>query len=374
MLTHQEFENWLTLVKDQLQLGEARSRELCEELQDHFELAVAELVESGVDEPSAVVLAIEEFGDADVVATNLRNVLNQNRKRWMMNTGKMTFAAVGVVCLVAMFLWPNPPGNGIRNAFSSDSSSAELALRDQSVTSKANANIRKLLQKKVDFQFHQADIGRVIDFLSEELQCNVLVDRALEGDFDKETLFSSNLNQMQLSNAIRLSLDPYNATYIVQHGVLKIISLDDECSPYFQSRHLIDVGNVLGLISENEKSRIGQPFSRTEFGIGLSGKSVRGGGGGVFNIAAQPPLAQRLAPANKKTGKPDNEEPTEILTAELLLTHTITNIIEPDSWLRTGSGEGEIACLGGILILNTSESVASDVKDFLLDLEHALAN
>jgi hypothetical protein len=63
--------------------------------------------------------------------------------------------------------------------------------------------------------------------------------------------------------------------------------------------------------------------------------------------------------------------PMNTLTAETLLTDCITQIVHPASWVVNGA-EGEMACIGGVLIVCSSELIASDTEDFLVDLEFQL--
>ena len=70
-------------------------------------MRVADLVEDGMAKPDAVNQAVEEFGDAAVMAKNFQTVLNLKRRRWMMRFATISMAGA---FLVAVFYDGNVAG------------------------------------------------------------------------------------------------------------------------------------------------------------------------------------------------------------------------------------------------------------------------
>ena len=62
----------------------------------------------------------------------------------------------------------------------------------------------------------------------------------------------------------------------------------------------------------------------------------------------------------------------EIMTAERLLIETVTRVVNPDQWVASGSGNSDLTCIGGVLVVLSNESLAEEVQDFVTDLEYQL--
>ncbi|MEM9419384.1 MAG: permease prefix domain 1-containing protein [Planctomycetota bacterium] len=77
-MSEREFEAYLNLLARTLKLSKAQRDRIAGELRDHLEERMAELVDEGVDREDAILQALDEFGDANVLARNLTN--HQKRK------------------------------------------------------------------------------------------------------------------------------------------------------------------------------------------------------------------------------------------------------------------------------------------------------
>ena len=63
-MSNEEFENYLALVSRLLRLNRSQREMIRNEMRDHLETRVEEMVDSGVDRKDAIRSALEEFGDA----------------------------------------------------------------------------------------------------------------------------------------------------------------------------------------------------------------------------------------------------------------------------------------------------------------------
>ena len=399
-MSNDEFETWLSLVGRLLGLSERQQQQIGEELRDHLESRVADLLESGMDKQSAVMQAVEEFGDAAVLAKNLQSVSLANRKRWMMRFMTLATAGLFLVAVLTMAMWPqearfgspsqsvaqdqDPFGSGDdgtnANPFAKGGGPAVAATAkavdkiQPSARSMSNMKIREKLKQSFDLVYDAELFGDVKAHLSEQLKLNIVVHQNLAGVLDDDTEFSANLADVRLSDGLRMMLNPVDATYAIKNGVLLIICIDDESEPDFLSRHMIDVGEVLALINTMERNRIGKPIARAVRGGGggFGGGGNKGGGGG-FCISPQEVAGSQKGGDSEQPVQVMPQQHQEIMTAERLLIETVTRVVNPDQWVASGSGNNsDLTCIGGVLVVLSNESLAEEVQDFVTDLEYQL--
>ena len=400
-MSNEEFETWLSLVGRLLGLSERQREQIGEELRDHLESRVADLLESGMDKQSAVMQAVEEFGDAAVLAKNLQSVSLNNRKRWMMRFMTLATAGMFLVAILTMAMWPQDARFGSPSqsvAQDQDPFGSSGGHKDQdpfgkggaapvavakpmpSARSMSNMEIRKKLNQPFDLVYDAAPFSDVKAQLSEALKINIVMDQNLVGFLDDDTEISANLAGVRLSDGLRMMLKCADATYAIKNGVLLIISIDDEGEPDFLARHMIDAREILNLIKDTEADRIGKPtVSVPTVGGGFGGGK---GGGGVFCVTSQAATGKQKekAVADDESSKADKSESSDapmlypILTAEKLLVDTVTRVVYSDAWEVNGGGNCDLTCIGGVLIVVSNEAIADDVRDFVTDLEYQIKN
>jgi len=396
-MSNDEFESWLSLVGRLLGLSERQRKQISEELRDHLELRVADLMDSGMDRQAAVLKAVEEFGDAAVLAKNLQSVSLNNRKRWMMRFMTLATAAMFLVAVLTMAMWPEQARFGspsqsvaqedslgsVGDQETSEDPFAGRAVEPESkpdirpsFRTESQGTIRRKLAQNMDLVYDQAPFGDVRQQLSKALKTNIVIDMNLEGVLDDDTELTANLVGVRLSDALRTILRAGDATYAIRDGVLLIISIDDENEPDYLTRRMIDVQEILKLIKLKESDRIGKPLA-------VHG---HGHGGGVFCLVRQ--LGAGAGAKGEKAAVSENVPQggggfggggggvvgtPSILTAEQLLVDTITRVVSPDAWQDNG-GNSDLTCIGGVLVVLTNESLADEVQDFVTDLEYQLKN
>ena len=404
-MSNDEFESWLSLVGRLLGLSEGQRKQISEELRDHLESRVVDLMESGMDRQAAVLKAVEEFGDAAVLAKNLQSVSLANRKRWMMRFMTLATAAMFLVAVLTMAMWPEnarfgSPSQSVaqEDPFDKRSSdnpdpfgknpkqqaAAKEKLGKPSPRSVSRSIIRKKLAENHDLVYDSDPFGDIRQELQDALKINIVVDANLAGVLDDDTEISANLTGIPLSDGLRLFLRRVDATYVIQRGVLLLISIDDEQEPDFLARHMIDVQEILQLIKETESDRVGKPLAFHGGGGGGGGLGGGGGGrrggGGVFAIA---PQGFGGGGRGDGAGEDESKAPEKpsvaqvnvpVLTAEELLVDTIQRVVSPDAWHQGGSGNADLTCIGGVLVVLSHESLAEEVEDFVVDLEYQLKN
>ncbi|MEM7784181.1 MAG: permease prefix domain 1-containing protein, partial [Planctomycetota bacterium] len=105
-MSESEFENYVAIISKLLQLQRSEEELIAEELQDHLQLRVRDLECDGMTKPEAVRKALEEFGDAAVMAKNFQAVLKLKKKRWMMRFATFSVLGTFFLAVLAMAIWP----------------------------------------------------------------------------------------------------------------------------------------------------------------------------------------------------------------------------------------------------------------------------
>jgi hypothetical protein len=195
-------------------------------------------------------------------------------------------------------------------------------------------SIRKKLNEPCNFNFDQTPWSEIEEQLEIQYKFNiVLTSSAKDDSLTDDEPITENLAGIPLRHALRIMLQKKNATFNVQDGVMKIISLDDADDANRFSTMFYNVRPLLANISELEKNRIGKP---------------------------------RIAPqANQSEYKI-----MELVTTESLLTDLIHSTFRPDEWQHTGQGLATINIIGGIAVVSCNEEFADELRDFLNDLDY----
>ena len=329
-MSNEEFETYLALVGRLLRLSPPQREQIGEELRDHMELRVADLVAKGMERKSAVLQAVEEFGDAAVLAENLKRVSTNNRRRWIMRFATLSTVAMFAAIIFAMAMWPGDARFGQPSrAIAQDSQVEEKneATDDEtdetdevapailpSKATQANEKVRKALAQTASFEFDETPFMDIHDELQTTLGINILLTESARDDsLAEDEPITCNLQNLPYSKAIRIMLAQENATYVIKDGILKVISLDDAHYPKNLTRKLIDVSHLLTLIEQEE----------------------------------------------------------EYATESLI--DVITNTVDTYMWMnRDKRANQTLSCVAGVLILNATESSNERVENFLTDMTYML--
>ena len=105
-MSEHEFEAYLNLLARTLKLSEAQRQRIAGELRDHLEERMQELVDRGHDRDAAILAALDEFGDANLLAADLTPPRPPILRRRLMQTSFATIAAAALVALAVTYLVP----------------------------------------------------------------------------------------------------------------------------------------------------------------------------------------------------------------------------------------------------------------------------
>ena len=405
-MSNHEFENYLTLVSRLMRLNKSQTATIRDEMRDHLETRVSELTQSGVDNNEAVRQALEEFGDAALLANRFQTVFQLNQRRWMMRFATFSIAGTFLAAVLVMAMWPSSarfgsPSMGIAQEDEVSTSSDEQGSKVQPQAATAE-DIDKILQQVCSFEFEEVPFADVMDDLVGRYKINVVLDQTANDDsLTEDELVTFQTRNMKLSNALRLMLLSKNATYIVNDGFLRIISLDSADDPEFFRRKIFDCRNLLDKISQTD-DRVGQPIRVQRRGGGGKGGS-RGsrGGGGIFSVGSmltqqghptkpqqqQQGLVEALlnggsATANNNQQIQTQQQPQQenakqevivgTITAEFILDEVLRASIDPDGWDDT-NGDGTLMTVSGFMVVNQTQHVLDEMEELIEELDRRIS-
>src|SRR5580692_5111799 len=106
-MSEQEFDLYLKLLAKCLRLTSGQRELIADELRDHLEERLEELARAGVPRERAVAQALDEFGDAAVLAAHFTTIARLKRRRILM---RLSLGSVGVLTaalLIGYAFWPD---------------------------------------------------------------------------------------------------------------------------------------------------------------------------------------------------------------------------------------------------------------------------
>ena len=116
------------------------------------------------------------------------------------------------------------------------------APKRRSVNTLSSQQLRDILKTKTDLEYKEIPFADVVRGLEDAYGFNIVFDQsAIDDSLTDEELVTFRFKDISLANALLLILRNFNATYVVQDGVIKIISLDNAEDPFFFSKRMINV-------------------------------------------------------------------------------------------------------------------------------------
>ena len=396
-MSNEELEVYVALVAKFMQLSPEQRDLISGELQDHLQMRVEDLIHEGVSKSDAISQAVEEFGDAVVMAKNFQTVHNLKKRRWMMRF--MTFSIAGsfLVAVLTMAMWPQnarfgSPSKSVAQENDNTDSPSPKAKPTASDSTQRTGQTEAALKQAVDLDFDGTPFVEVKEELATKTGLNFILTYSASDDAlpDDEPI-TFEITGMPLGKALELMLAPCNATYVIDSGVVKFISIDEaEDEKWFRVK-MFDCRELVKVLPKTAP-----PVKLFNFGGGLSGRGggggFGGGGGGVFSIApsSQQPQPQTGNNTKKQTAKNKPSE-SQILDAKFQQIITMMEqeatrrrpeptaeyTLETLAYTMTESGiwcqqESPLKVVNGILVVRGSEAKLKQIENLLVDLKGKL--
>ncbi|MCB1133868.1 MAG: hypothetical protein KDN05_22305 [Verrucomicrobiae bacterium] len=181
-MSEQEFEVYLRLIAKLLRLSDKQREAISDELRDHMEARLDELMEGGMGREKAIHAAIEEFGDAAGLAEEFTQITRHyTLRRRIMRTSIGALAVAATIALTFLYLLPQhrPGVSGPADAFAQGADTSEEALV---ASTQEAAGTLQSLSKRITVDYNDTPLGVVFDQLRGETGVNIFVNwTVLEG-------------------------------------------------------------------------------------------------------------------------------------------------------------------------------------------------
>jgi hypothetical protein len=409
-MSEQEFELYLKLRAKCLRLTSGQREQIADELRDHLEERLAELARAGVPREKAVVQALDEFGDAAVLAAHFTTIARLKRRRFLMRLSLGSVGALTAGLLIAFAFWPdNRAARGPQPVVAQDGSIAKKPTAEKSKTDKANAEkpvpkmsssrplpplassdrpsmthplssdviehsknesrIEEALNQPVDFNIEPQSFKDAIDFIAARYQIPIVIDqKALdEANVDTTTEVKGSFPGIKLRNLFKLLLEQLSAplTYVVEYEVLKISTLDKINTRLvvvvYDCRDLVQVGTLDRLPDEMpEQPRAGRSHRAIQPPVDPTQRASAG--------QAKSPAG--AAPQTTREGASQPSNPTVSVVRRLPLIQTLIAATgRSDEWDESTT----ISEFGGLLVVRQNPIVHEQIKRVLADIRQMKA-
>lgn len=234
-MPEQEFEIYLSLLSKLLRLNPAQKAAISDELRDHMEQRLADLIQKGISREDAIKTAMEEFGDVSGLALDLTRVSRTPLKQVVVgSTLAASAVAAAIICWVSLFAPEHriaAPLAVHAQTGNSPSQKAEEPKTSQAVPVFEDEDLfPEFLAKMTNLEFVETPLSEACSFLSEMHDVPILLHRqALEDagiapDYPvrlvlKELTFEEALNH--LTRRLQLSWE-------VDGGIIRITAAAPE--------------------------------------------------------------------------------------------------------------------------------------------------
>ncbi len=241
-MIEREFDDYLALLRGLLRLRKRQCDAIADELRDHMDARLEDLLAEGIPKEKAVQIALEEFGDAAGVGQAFLELNRTNQRRWNMKITAASLLTCTALGLAAMAFWPGggpnvsnkamaqigggPAGPGAGGAPGGPPpGAAQLTERSKEENNQATA--LKLAQVQQNFDIQQVQVDEFGKLIGDMCQVNVIVDRAKleEAGVETSKALEISLKNVRIDTALELTLKQLgNCGYYIHDGIVMITS------------------------------------------------------------------------------------------------------------------------------------------------------
>jgi hypothetical protein len=383
-MSEQEFELYLRLLSRCLGLTGQQREQIADELRDHLEERLEELARAGVPREKAVFQALDDFGDAAVLAAHFTTIARLKRRRFLMRLSLGSVAALAAGLLVAFAFWPDnhavqgPPALFAQNKTKAKAAEPPAAPVAPQVAAEhplssdvgQNPKIEAALESKTDFTIDPQPLKDALDFIAQRYQIPAMFDTKTLEDASVDTSSEVKLpvSGLKLRQMIRLILRQMATPldFEIEDGVMFITTVEK-----INEHMVVVVYDCRDLVN----LRSTYPTAPTAHGAG-QGASAGGSGGGMFNVDSAPAeIARQFGGGGTEAGPKKSPKPpqqpagTSCAQPESPLIQVIRYAGDAGDWNQTDDGVGpKITEIAGLLVINQNPRVHEKIKRILDDL------
>jgi hypothetical protein len=387
-VSEQEFESYLRLLGRFLKLNTSQREAIREELRDHLEARLDDLVATGMDREQAVIEALDEFGDAASLAHAFDRI--GRRRKWIMRS---TVGALALTCtiLIVSALLPAGSVSPTGPAWSMAGDSTPGAESAMAVTEEPTGvaprpperdpnevTRQKLRERIAAVEFEFAPLGDVIDYL--RAQSGVSIDanwRALEVlGIEPANEVTLNVRDVAIETALQLVLENVGGpdaelAYYLLDGMVRITTVD-ELASHTEIR-VYDVHDLVGIrtisaMELDEMTERALDMGMAQFRAQEADKLSSG------ELDRASDLVRRcLAEAFQDEVRGLMRQQVHMVPeATAQLTELIRMNVEPGTWTPEGS-VGSIGAFDGMLVVRHTTKVHESIERLLMMLRETRA-
>jgi hypothetical protein len=392
-MSEQEFELYLKLLSRCLGLTAAQREQIADELRDHLQERLEELAHSGVPRDQAVLQAIDEFGDAAVLAGHFTTIAQLKRRRFLMRLSLGSVAALAAAMLIAFAFWPEnravqgPPRVVAQEKAKPQTAASAKPLRapirtpqqmpavpplvtDHPLSSDVGQypKIEAALEQRVDFAIDPEPLKDAIDFIATRYQIPIMLDTKTLEDASIDTSSEVKLAApgLKLRQVLTLLLDelPHPLGFEMRDGVMAISTIEKI------REHLVvvvydcrDLVHIRSIAVSEPRPRGGTTGTRALFSSAPETAS-QAPPSTVASTKAPGPVTGKGESA-KRLEKAQRTQDDLASRPAIPLIRVIQNAAEPNSWAEN---EGTITEFGGLLVVLQNPIVHEKIKRVLADI------
>lgn len=400
-MSEHEFEKFLALLSGMLKLDAAQRDEIATELRDHLEDRLSELLADGVPRDKAILIALEEFGDAAGLAAEFLHIVRHQKRRKIMRLTAGSLAVAVAMVLGVMAFWPesHPASFPTTSRAVAQATVAAPAIPSEPTVEENNAATERKLAKRIPAQFADISLKEVLEYVFDSIGVDnvIRMTKLAEEGVGLEIPINLNLKQIRAEMLLDLVLNDAGLTYTVRDGIV-IISTKTDDDVALEVR----IYNVRDLVTmDSEKAKILRERLMTAAagnGAGLGGGG-QAGGGGFFQVsapgataiksneapAAGANVAQPLGAGGSQGGGGGGYSPRrapgpipssdgKLVEYFEPLMDLIQVTVAPDTWADVGGSGSVMQYDDGLLVVNQSPQVHKKISSLLEKLRELRVN
>jgi hypothetical protein len=258
-MPEQEFEIYLTLLSRLLRLSPSQKAAISDELRDHLEQRLGDLLQTGVSREKAIRIAMEEFGDVTGLALDLTRVSRTPMKKIVVrSTIAASVAAAGIVFWVSLFAPEHriaaPPAVQAQQDKPADQSVDKTPRAAAPVDRKISALLDDqelfpaFLAKQVEADFQDAPLSEVCEFLQETHGIPIMFHKSAlhdEGISPSDVKISLHIKSLTFEELLNHLTRPLDLVWEVNDGIVRVTTTDRKqlITRHFQLHPLIKRGH-----------------------------------------------------------------------------------------------------------------------------------
>jgi hypothetical protein len=298
-MTDHEFETYLALVSKLLRLQGKQRAQIAGELRSHLEERLDDLLSQGVPREQAVRMALEDFGDAAVLAADFVSLSRNRRRRWMMRMTTFSAAAMILAAVAIATFWPGRnAGPGLAAvvaqdpaATPSDDDFKDPAAKPADVTATAaDATIEDKLNEFTEISFEETPLKDVVQSIEQQTGITVYLNakKLEEAGVNVDAPITHSFRRIRWRTYLDLMLAELELVHVNRDDLLVITTPEDaESEPEIR---VYDCRDLLSMPASN-RSGSGRPMDAANARPSLPAPGI-----GALPLPAPP---ARIVPSSK---------------------------------------------------------------------------